>query len=318
VNALGLPPQASTIAERVDHILYAVTAVTGSVALAVFVVLIVFGIRYRRESRTPRAEDVPAAQARARRRLEAAWTLIPLLLFLAAYAWAARVYVEESKAPAAAMELYVVAKQWMWKVQHPGGAREIGEMHVPRGQPMRLVMTSQDVIHSFFVPAFRLKRDVLPGRYTELWFTATQTGRFHLFCAEYCGTDHSHMGGDVVVMEPDEYARWLDAHRGAPDMAARGEALYRSYGCSGCHGANAAVRAPNLVGLYGKPVPLADGTVVVADERYIRDSILLPAKEVAAGFEPIMPSFAGRVAEEDLLDLIAYVKSLANASGRPP
>jgi cytochrome c oxidase subunit 2 len=322
MNALGLPVQASTIAVRVDHIFYVVTAVTVTVAIAIFVVMVYFGVRYRAASKAPRAEDVPAAQASARRRVEAAWTLIPLALFVAAFAWAARVYVERATPPDHAMELFVVAKQWMWKLQHPGGQREIDELHVPRGQPVKLVMTSQDVIHSFFVPAFRLKQDVLPGRYTEMWFTATRVGRFHLFCAEYCGTDHARMHGEVIVMEPADFQRWLEAHRGPQDMAARGEALFREYGCSGCHATEpgavtstgASIHAPNLAGLYGKPVPLADGSMVVADERYIRDSILLPAKEVAAGYAPIMPSFAGRVGEEDILDLIAYLRSLAAAA----
>ena len=314
---LGLPDEASTIAPGVDHLLYAVTAVTAGVGIAIFVAMIVLGIRYREGSSAPRAEDVPAAQARARRRVEIAWTLTPLLLFLGAFAWGARLYVLRAHAPADAMEIFVVAKQWMWKLQHPGGQREIDELHVPRGQPIKLVMTSEDVIHSFFVPAFRLKQDVLPDRYTELWFTPTQTGRFHLFCAEYCGTDHAHMGGDIVVMEPADFARWLAAHNAGTDMAMRGEARFREYGCSGCHGQNAVVHAPNLAGVYGKPVPLADGTTVVADERYLRDSILLPLKEVAAGYEPIMPSFAGKIGEDDILDLIAYIKSLAYSTERP-
>ena len=315
--ALGLPPEASTIAPRVDLLLYAVTIVTGGVAIAIFVTMIVFGIRYRAGSKVKRAENVPEAQARARRRVETAWTLIPFALFLASFAWAARLYMVRADAPANSIELFVVAKQWMWKLQHPGGQREIDEMHVPRGQPIKLVMTSQDVIHSFFVPAFRLKQDVLPGRYTEMWFTATQTGRFHLFCAEYCGTDHAHMGGDVIVMEPAEFQRWLNAHAAAQSMAARGEDLFRHLGCSGCHGENASVHAPNLAGVYGRPVPLSDGTTVVADERYIRDSILLPRKEVAAGYAPIMPSFTGQIGEDDILDLIAYIKSLASTKERP-
>ncbi|HSD00143.1 MAG TPA: cytochrome c oxidase subunit II [Casimicrobiaceae bacterium] len=314
---LPLPPEASTIAPRVDHLFYAVTAVTGTVAIAIFVTMVVFGVRYRAGSPAPRREDDPQGQARTRTRIEIAWTLTPLLLFIAAFAWAARVYVARATAPPNALELYVVAKQWMWGLQHPGGQREIDEMHVPRGQPIKLVMTSQDVIHSFFVPAFRLKQDVLPGRFTEMWFTPTQAGRFHLFCAEYCGTDHSRMHGDVVVMEPAEFARWLDAHRGAPDMAGRGEALFRQFGCSGCHGENAAVHAPNLAGLFGRIVPLADGSTVIADERYVRDSILVPTKEVAAGYEPIMPSFAGQIGDEEILDLIAYIKSLANTRERP-
>src|SRR5581483_5283829 len=224
---------------------------------------------------------------------------------------------ERASAPPDAMEVFVVAKQWMWKLQHPGGQREIDELHVPRGRAVKLVMTSQDVIHSFYVPAFRLKQDVLPGRYTEMWFVATTAGRFHLFCAEYCGTDHAHMGGDVVVMEPAAFDQWLNEHRGAADMATRGEMLFRQYGCSGCHGQNATVHAPNLAGIFGKPVPLSDGTTVIADERYIRDSILLPRKEVAAGYPPIMPSFAGQIEEDDILDLIAYVKSLAPTQERP-
>ena len=315
--ALGLPPEASTIAPRVDLLLYAVTIVTGGVTIAIFVTMIVFGIRYRAGSPAPRADDIPALQARARRRVETAWTLIPLALFIASFAWAARLYMVRGTPPANAIELFVVAKQWMWKLQHPGGQREIDEMHIPRGQPIRLVMTSQDVIHSFFVPAFRLKQDVLPGRYTEMWFTATKTGRFHLFCAEYCGTDHARMGGDVVVMEPAEFARWLAAHPAAENMASRGADLFRHYGCSGCHGANASVHAPNLAGLFGKPVPLSNGTTVVADERYVRDSILLPEREVAAGYAPIMPSFAGQISEDDIIDLIAYIKSLADTKERP-
>lgn len=216
-------------------------------------------------------------------------------------------------AAAGATDLFIVAKQWMWTAQHGTGQREIDELHVPAGQPLRLVMTSQDAIHSFFVPAFRVKQDVLPGRYTELWFTPTVAGRFHLFCAEYCGTDHARMGGDIVVLSPAEFARWLATGAPRAGMVARGEALFRAHGCSGCHGAQATVHAPDLAGLYGRPVPLADGTLVVADERYLRDAILLPQREIAAGYPPIMPSYAGRIDDEDLFDLIAYLRSLGGA-----
>jgi len=311
--SLGLPPQASTIAPKVDALFYAVAGVTTAVALAVFITLLFFAIRYRSGSKAPRTEDIPAAQERIRKRVEVAWAAIPLLLFFAAFVWAGRLYLERSAPPADAMAVFVVAKQWMWKAQHGGGQREIDELHVPLNQPVRLLMTSQDVIHSFFVPAFRVKQDVLPGRYTEIWFTPTKLGRFHLFCAEYCGTDHSRMGGDIVVQSPAQFEQWLSAHAGT-DMAAQGEALFRQYGCSGCHGANAAVHAPDLAGIYGKPVPLADGTTVIADDRYIRDSILLPQREIAAGYAPIMPTFAGQLGDEEIFDLIAYIKSLGSVA----
>ncbi|HEY1328648.1 MAG TPA: cytochrome c oxidase subunit II [Casimicrobiaceae bacterium] len=317
MTLLPLPPSASTMAPRVDALFYAVTGTTVAVAIAVFVALVYFGIRYRAGSPVPRHEDIAAAQRRARIRVELAWTLIPLFLFLCAFAWAARLYVERAAPPPGALTVDVVAKQWMWKFQHAGGRREIDELHVPRGQPVKLTMTSQDVIHSFFVPAFRVKQDVLPGRYTELWFTATKPGRYHLFCAEYCGTDHARMGsGDLVVMDPADFQRWL-AESSAPDAASRGASLFRALGCSGCHGANAAVHAPDLAGVYGKPVPLSDGSTVIADERYLHDSILLPRKEIAAGYAPIMPSFTGRVSEDDVFDLIAYIRSLAQSSARP-
>jgi len=318
MTLVPLPPSASTLAPRVDALFYAVTATTATVALAVFIALIYFGIRYRAGNPIPRHEDIAEAQRRARIRVELVWTLVPLLLFLCAFGWAAALYVERGTAPADALPVDVVAKQWMWKFQHAGGRREIDELHVPRGQPVRLVMTSQDVIHSFFVPAFRAKQDVLPGRYTELWFTATAAGRYHLFCAEYCGTDHAGMGsGEVIVMEPADFQRWLAAADGAPDAASRGAALFREFGCSGCHGANAAVHAPDLAGLYGKPVPLSGGSTVIADDRYLHDAILLPRKEIAAGYAPIMPSFAGRIGEEDVFDLIAYIRGLAHATERP-
>jgi cytochrome c oxidase subunit 2 len=318
MSVVDLPPAASTFAPPVDALFYAVLATTFTVALAIVVALLYLGIRYRTGNPVFRHEDIPAAQARLRRRVELAWTLTPLLLFLAAFAWAARLYVQRGTPPPDALRLDVVAKQWMWTFQHPGGQRELDELHVPLGQPVRLVMTSQDVIHSFFVPALRVKQDVLPGRYTEAWFTATQAGRFHLFCAEYCGTGHARMGsGTLVVEEPAEFQRWLAGHAEVLDAAARGAALFRQNGCSGCHGASATVHAPDLAGLYGRTVALAGGGSVVADDRYLRDSILLPQKEIAAGYAPIMPSFAGRIGEEDLFDLVAYLRSLTRGTERP-
>ena len=225
------------------------------------------------------------------------------------YGWSLFLYAREESPPADAQTIYVVAKQWMWKVQHPNGVREINRLHVPLGVPVRLTMTSQDVIHSFYVPAFRVKQDVLPGRYTQLWFEATQLGTFRLFCTQYCGLDHAKMGGAVIVMRPPDYARWLRSNGAGTTLAARGAVLFRRSGCSGCHGANASVHAPDLDGLYGRVVHLADGSSVIADDAYIRDSILLPQKQVVAGYAPIMPSFQGQLGEEDLLALIAYFKA---------
>lgn len=306
-----LPETASTLAARFDTLFLAMTLLTGVVALAIVVVTIVFALRYRQGSGADRVRAPLAVRQSAQRRIEIAWITIPMLLFIAAFAWAATLYYDRSAPPAGAIEVSIVAKQWMWRVEHANGAREINELHVPVDVPVKLVMTSQDVIHSFYVPAFRVKQDVLPGRYTVLWFTATEAGDYHLFCAEFCGTDHSRMLGHVVSLAPAQFQRWLEGHDAEPTMAVRGEALFRALGCSGCHGANAAVHAPPLEGLYGRPVPLADGSIVVADERYVRDSILLPKAEIAAGYAPIMPSFAGQVSESEILELVAYIKSLA-------
>ena len=313
-----VPEQASTLAPKVDALLLAVAGLTLFVAVAVTVTVIYFGIKYRRGHDVNRELPPPRQLPRLQRRLELVWIFVPLALFIAVFVWGADLYFDHYAAPDGAQPIFVVAKQWMWKLEHPDGRREINELHVARGTAVKLIMTSQDVIHSFFVPAFRIKQDVLPGRYTSLWFQAREAGEFHLFCAEYCGTDHARMGGRIVVMEPAEYARWLESGAGSASMAQRGEALFRELGCSGCHGADAAVHAPRLEGLYGRPVPLSNGRFAIADERYLRDSILDPAAQVAAGYQPIMPSFAGMVSEEQILDLIAYIESLADREERTP
>ncbi|HEU4625402.1 MAG TPA: cytochrome c oxidase subunit II [Steroidobacteraceae bacterium] len=311
-------PAASPLAGKVDVLLGALTALTGGVAVTIIALIIVFCLRYRHNTKADRTRAPADQRHRATRRIELAWTIIPLLLFLGVFVWAADLYYQQHAPPPDAQQVFIVAKQWMWKVQHADGRREIDQLHVPRGYPIKLVMTSQDVIHSFFVPAFRTKQDVLPGRYTTLWFTAERAGRFHLFCTEYCGTDHSRMTGDIVVMEPEEYTRWLASGPAQQTLAARGEQLFRTLGCSGCHGASATVHAPPLESLYGRPVALASGGTVIADELYIRDSILIPTKDVAAGYSPIMPSFAGQVSEEQILELIAYIESLRDSQGSPP
>lgn len=299
-----LPPAASTMATRIDHVFLYLFVSTGLTAVAVAIAILAFSIRYRRGSRVDRAHP-PAGD----RPLEIAWIVAPLLIFLSMFAWAAYEFVQDYRVPPGAMPVFVVAKQWMWKLEHRSGRREIDELHVPVGRPVRLVMTSQDVIHSFFVPAFRIKQDVVPGRYTTLWFEATQAGEYRLFCAEYCGAQHSMMRGRIVAMEPDAFARWLEQGAVPGGIAGRGFQLFRRYGCSGCHAAGSSVPAPGLDGLLGRVVHLSDGRTIVADEAYIRDSVLLPRKDIVAGFEPIMPSFAGQITEEDLMAIIEYIRS---------
>lgn len=294
---------ASSAAGRFDWLMLSLLLITGTMAVLLAGLIIFFSIRYHKGSGADRTN--PPSGARG---LEAAWTVIPLLMFLGIFTWAALDYAQLYRVPDDALPVFVVAKQWMWKVQHANGRREIDELHVPLGEPVKLVMTSQDVIHSFFIPAFRVKQDVVPGRYTSLWFKATKAGTYHLFCAEYCGTDHAGMRGRVIVMPPDEYARWLQQGDTASGIAAQGFSLFRKYGCSGCHSAGSSVHAPDLNGLLGRTVHLQDGRSLIADENYVRDSILLPKKDVVAGYAPIMPSFAGQVSEEDILALIEYIR----------
>jgi len=315
VNEFRFFPQAaSSDAPQTDAIYFGLVIVSGAVVLVVATLIVVFAIRYRRGTRVGRA----AASSLASREFEIGWTLATLLAFLGIFSWAAaQDFVQLRPPPPGALAIDVVAKQWMWKTQHPGGQSEINSLHIPAHQPVRLLMHSQDVIHSFFVPAFRVKKDIVPGHTEELWFEATTPGTYPLFCSEYCGTDHARMLGDIVVMAPQDYGRWLAGQPQGDDLAKAGEALFREVGCSGCHGENARVRAPPLAGLFGRPVPLSDGRIVVADEAYIRDSILLPKKDIVAGYEAIMPSFSSRLDEGDLTKLVAYIRSLA-AQGAGP
>jgi cytochrome c oxidase subunit 2 len=291
----------------VDWLTFGFTVLLLTLVVPIFAVLVWFVIKYRQGSTADRSHRVSGSM-----RIEAAWSIIPFVLALVFFVWAANLYYRLYHAPEGAIPISIVAKQWMWKAQHPGGQREINELHVPAGEPVKLTMISQDVIHSLFLPALRIKQDVLPDRYTSLWFNAERPGQYLLECAEFCGTQHSLMGGRLIVMTPADYQRWLGESRTDVTLAATGERLFRSYGCSGCHGANSAVRAPSLAGLFGRPVPLAGGTTTIADARYIRDSILQPRRDVVAGYEPIMPSFAGRIPEEDLLALVAYIQSLTD------
>jgi cytochrome c oxidase subunit 2 len=246
--------------------------------------------------------------------MEITWTIIPIILFTGLFAWGANVYWTIERPPSDAMTIDVVGKQWMWKLEHPEGNREINELHVPLGRNVKLILTSQDVIHSFFLPALRIKQDAVPGRYSTLWFKADKPGTFKLFCSEYCGTHHSAMNGKIIVLDLPAYQQWLTLGQPASTLAQAGERLYRELGCSGCHEGSTVVRAPVLRGLFGKPAPLENRTFVTADEAYLRDSILLPAKDIAAGYKNEMPSFQGRVSEEQLFELIEYIKSLGNLS----
>ncbi len=308
------PPADTPLATRVDHLFYTWLGLAGVVTIAVFFLIVYFSVKYRHGSKADRAMPTGAELRRESHRIEFAWIATPLVIFLGMGFWAADLYYVHASPVANATEVYAVGKQWMWKIEHIGGQREIDELHVPAGRPIKLIMTSQDVIHSFFMPAFRIKQDVLPGRYTILWFTAEHPGDYHLFCTQYCGTDHARMIGHVVVMAPADFQKWLTGGNAQQSMAEEGAGRFRQYGCSGCHGANASVHAPKLEGLFGRRVQLSDGTSVIADERYIHDSVMLPRSQVVAGYAPIMPSFQGQIAEEDLLDIIEYIKSLRDAN----
>jgi len=299
------PAQASTVAEQVDHLYFFLMGLSLFFLALIFLPMIYFLFKYRAGKNADRSPIHISTM-----KIEVTWTVIPLLLTMGIFAWGASVYYHIERVPPADLEVNVVGKQWMWKIQHAEGNREINELHVPVGKIVKVTLASQDVIHSFFLPAFRVKQDAVPGRYTTEWFKATQTGSFPLFCSEFCGTDHSRMIGRVVVMPPAEYQQWQAAGQPGDTLVQSGEKLFRELGCSGCHMGNSQIRAPRLEGLFGKPVPLENGQVVLADEKYIRDSILLPQSQVAAGYAPVMPTFQGHVTEEELLQLIAYIKSL--------
>jgi cytochrome c oxidase subunit II len=299
------PEQASTMAGQVDALYIMLCVVTGAVSVLIFTAIFVLSIIYRRRPDNELAEEQEPPKA-----LEAAWIILPFIFFMATFVWGSWLYFELARVPDNALDIYATGKQWMWKFQHPSGQREINTLHVPVNRPIRVTMASEDVIHSLFFPYFRTKADVLPNRYRTLWFEATKTGRFHIFCAEYCGTSHSGMIGWVEVMEPTDYQKWL-AGGVEGSLASQGEKLFQKYACNTCHTNDATARGPVLVGLYGTPVTLSNDQVVTADDNYIRESILNPQGQIVKGFGPIMPTFQGQVNEEDLLKLLAYIKSLA-------
>jgi cytochrome c oxidase subunit 2 len=299
------PQRASALAWQVDGVYFLLLAVSGFFTLLIFVLIFVFAVKYRR-SVHPHPVQIEGSLP-----LEMAWTLIPLGICMIFFAWGSLIYFQEARPPQDSMQIWVVGKQWMWKFEHETGQREIDQLHIPVNRDVKLVMSSQDVVHSFFVPAFRIKQDVLPGRYTQTWFRATKTGRYHLFCSQYCGTNHSKMIGWVIVMDPIAYQAWLGQGGASGSLPANGRQLFQQLGCASCHRSNGQGVGPNLEGVFGKPVQLSDGRTVVADENYVRNQILNPGAQTVAGYKPIMPSFQGQVSEDNLDALVAYIKSLA-------
>ena len=314
-----MPESASTLSSDVDALYFYLSGVTVFFTLLIAGAIIFFVIRYRRRN----VSEIPRP-IEGSTRLETFWSVIPLLIAMSFFFWGASVFYRQYRPPTNALEVYVVGKQWMWKFQHPTGQREINELHVPVGRKVKLIMTTEDVIHDVFVPAFRIKADVVPGKYTTQWFEATKPGRYHFFCAEYCGMNHSGMRGWVVVMEPTEFENWLSGNANQMSPAAAGQQMFESLGCASCHGANGeGGRGPSLLGVFGSNVTLSNGQTVPADEAYLRESILNPQAKIVSGFGPIMPTFQGQMNEEQLLQVTAYIKSLSTVrtetqTAKPP
>lgn len=303
------PVEASTIAPQVDLLFYSLLAFSFGLGIFLTAMVVTYAVKYRRGSQADRSGE----QSR-NFWLEASWITATGLIALGIFLWGANLFLERDAPPSDAMMIAAFGKQWMWKFEHPNGRREVNELHIPVGRPVLVSLSSEDVIHSLFIPAFRVKQDAVPGRVAKLWFEATKTGTFDLFCAEYCGTQHSEMRGRVVVLPPEEFTSWLAMAPSTQSLVEQGATLFHGLGCSGCHGPGGTVRAPRLEGVFGHPVALADRRTVLADEAYIRDSILEPLQDVAAGYEPVMPSFKGLIEEDDLMKLVAYVKSLGEAA----
>ena len=308
------PDAASTLASDVDLLFWFFMLTCGGAGLVVFALVAIFAVKFRRRSPTERPK--PPGESMT---LELAWSIVPFVVVMTLFGWGARIYMQAYTPPEQALEIFVIGKQWMWKIQHANGASEINELHVPVGQPVKLTMTSEDVIHSFYIPAFRVKKDVVPGRYTTMWFEPTKPGVYHLFCAEYCGTEHSLMVGKVYVLTAAEYHDWLSG--AGPDqkpMTQTGEELYASLGCKACHDVGPASLGPSPQGLFGTRRPLEGGGSVLVDEAYLRESILQPAAKIAKGYPPVMPTFQGRLSEEELNTLVAYLKSLSKTPEATP
>jgi cytochrome c oxidase subunit II len=305
------PHQASEQAANMDALYFFLLAVTGFFMILIAALVAVFAVKFRR-----RHDDEVGVAIHGSLALELLWTFIPLGITMIMFVWGAQTFFHMTRPPKNAMEIYVVGKQWMWKVQHMDGAREINELHVPVGRPVKLIMGSEDVIHSFFIPDFRVKADVIPGRYNTMWFTASVPGRYHIFCTQYCGTKHSNMIGWVTAMDPSEYQAWLSGDSSGGSMSETGAKLFQDLACSSCHLENGQGRGPALHGMFGRDVKLSTGQSVLADDVYVRESIINPQAKIVAGFQPLMPTYKGLVTEEQVLQLIAYIKSLGGPAAQ--
>jgi cytochrome c oxidase subunit 2 len=302
------PARASTTAGEVDALYGFLLMVGIGMTALIFLVVFIFAIKYRRKSPDDRPKAIHGSLP-----LEITWSVAPLLIMMVMFAWGTKLYFQNYTPPRKdTLDIYITGKQWMWKVQYPGGQHEIDELHVPTGRAVKLTLASEDVIHSFYIPAFRLKHDVVPGSYQTYWFEATKPGRYHIFCAEYCGTNHSEMTGWVTVMDPTSYETWLSSSTAGTSMAEQGQNLFQQYGCATCHLLDSQGRSPDLRNVFGHPVQLENGSTVLADEGYIRESILNPNAKIAKGYKrDIMPVFQGQISEEGLLQLTVYIKSLS-------
>jgi len=303
-NFALFPAEASTIAPYADA-LYFFLILISLVGMVIVILLVAgFSIAYRAD------KNPVATQIEGSTLLEATWTIIPLALFMICFVWGALLYFRIYNPPTNAMNIYIVGKQWMWKAEHPGGQHEINALHIPIHRPVQLTMISQDVFHSYSIPAFRVKREVIPGRYSTVWFEATTPGTYHLFCTQYCGTLHSRMIGEIVALKPEDYQSWTAESTSGASLAQNGERLYASLGCNGCHSGQADARGPNLAAVYGAKLQLASGSYVTVDDAFLRDTILNPSMHVTSGYAPIMPTYQGQVSEEGLIDLVEYIKKL--------
>ena len=311
-NLPFFPEAASAQAGQVDAVFFFMVAVTAFFSVLIAALVVIFAIKYKRKHDDEIGEPNHGSLA-----LELLWTVIPFCITMVMFGWGAKVFFDLTRPPVGATEIYIVGKQWMWKAQHMEGMREINELHVPIGRPVKLIMGSEDVIHSFYIPAFRVKADVIPGRYNTMWFEATKPGTYHLFCAEYCGTKHSGMIGSIIAMEPAAFEAWMGGGKAEDSPVAAGAKLFQDLACITCHRSGAQGRGPILTNVFGHAVELQGGAKVVADEAYIRESILNPQAKVVNGFQPVMPTFQGLVTEEQLLQLIAYVRSLSQPGAAP-